>query len=75
MTLIGVLFLLVFQNPVTMSNVVKFSVLSTAVLMGLWSTRIDLSDLYLMMTERSVVRVSVSKFSVLLQSSRGDPEP
>ena len=67
--------MLVFQNPVTMSNVVKFSVLSTAVLMGLWSTRIDLSDLYLMMTERSVVRVSVSKFSVLFQSSRGDPEP
>ena len=60
-----------------MSNVVKFSVLSTAVLMGLWSTRIDLSDLYLMMTERSVVRVSVSKFRmiVLFQSSRGDPEP
>ena len=69
--------MLVFQNPVTMSKVVKFSVLSTAVLMGLWSTRIDLSDLYLMMTERSVVRVSVSKFRmiVLFQSSRGDPEP
>ena len=63
--------MLVFQNPVTMSNVVKFSVLSTAVLMGLWSTRIDLSDLYLMMTERSVVRVSVSKLrvSVVFQSS------
>ena len=28
-----------------MSNVVKFSVMSTAVLMGLWSSRIDLSDL------------------------------
>ena len=69
--------MLVFQNPVTMSNVVKFSVLSTAVLMGLWSSRIDLSDLYLMMTERSVVRVSVSKLRVivLFQSSRGDPEP
>ena len=69
--------MLVFQNPVTMSKVVTFSVLSTAVLMGLWSTRIDLSDLYLMMTERSVVRVSVSKFRmiVLFQSSRGDPEP
>ena len=54
-----------------MSNVVKFSVLSTAVLMGLWSTRIDLSDLYLITTDRSVVTVSVSKLrvSVVFQSS------
>ena len=60
-----------------MSIVVKFSVLTTAVLIGLWSTRIDLSDLYLITTDRSVVTVSVSKFrmSVLFQSSRGDPEP
>ena len=54
-----------------MSIVVKFSVLTTAVLIGLLSTRIDLSDLYLITTDRSVVTVSVSKLrvSVMFKSS------
>jgi len=33
------------------SSVVKYSVLSSAVLLGLWTTRIDLSDLYFMITQ------------------------
>ena len=54
-----------------MSIVVKFSVLTTAVLIGLLSTRIDLSDLYLITTDRSVVTVSFSKLrvSVMFQFS------
>ena len=40
-----------------MSNVVKLSVISSAVVLGLWSTRIDLSDIYLMVSQRWVVLV------------------
>ena len=47
-------------------KVAQFSLISTAVLLGLWSTRIDLSDLYYMATTRSVfvqVKKKVWSFS------------
>jgi len=34
-----------------MSNVVKISVMSSAVLLGLWTTRVDLNDIYLMASQ------------------------
>ena len=37
-----------------MSNVVKISVMSSAVLLGLWTTRVDLNDIYLMASQRWV---------------------
>ena len=37
-----------------MSNVVKISVMSSAVLLGLWTTRVDFNDIYLMASQRWV---------------------
>ena len=44
------------QTTLVMSNVVKISVISSAVLLGLWTTRVDINDIYLMVSQRWVGR-------------------